>query len=292
MVATRSAQLAAKDKRPNQPCTPPRDPMLSRLARAFFRQYPRLKAVAFYGSRATQSAGRYSDYDVMLFLPGGLDWNERYAIGEKLGRRFGVKLEVNVASPRSVEWHYRLFPDFRFSLKEAVIFGDRRVVNGRHSLPPVAREGLRDSVIEAEIYWEKAEAHPEDTGWQAEWYFRALRKALVAATVIEGDYRQQRFRQILTELLGTPLARKMNRPSVHRPSSLPNRSTVSARSRARRSLKSGKKSPPCQRMNPTISWQTCEPENATDGRQSKKDPQSHRLSGRCGRGSHRRIQRL
>lgn len=200
--------------------TPPRDaprrldPIFARLARAFFKRYPRLKALAFYGSRAAGLGGRHSDYDVMLFLSGGLDWNERYEAAEEIGRRFGVKLEVNVASPRSVEWHYRLFPDFRFLLRDAIIFGDDRVVNGHTNLPPVAKEGLWDSVIESEVYQETAEEYRDDPTWCAEWYFRALRKVVIVESVIEGQYGQQRFRQSLIDLLGAPLARKMNRPSA------------------------------------------------------------------------------
>ncbi|MBI3362862.1 MAG: nucleotidyltransferase domain-containing protein [Chloroflexi bacterium] len=190
------------------------DPIFARLARAFFKRYPRLKALAFYGSRAAGLGSRRSDYDVMLFLSGGLDWNERYEAAEQIGRRFGVKLEVNVASPRSVEWHYRLFPDFRFLLRDAIIFGDGRIVNGHRDLPPVAKEGLWDSVIESEIYQETAQAHRDDSAWCAEWYFRALRKVVIAESVIEGQYSQQYFRQRLIELLGGPLARKMNRPSA------------------------------------------------------------------------------
>ena len=188
--------------------------LLFRLARAFFKRYPMLKAVAFYGSRASGLGKPGSDYDVLLFLPGGLDWNERHRLGETVGRLFGIQVEVNVASPRSVEWHYRLFPDFRFSLKDAIIFGDSHVINGHNTLPPVARQGLWDSVVEAEMYRETAEAHAGDAAWQAEWYFRALRKILIAEAVIAGEYGSHRFRETLQELLGPSLARKMNRPSA------------------------------------------------------------------------------
>jgi predicted nucleotidyltransferase len=184
---------------------------LARLAQAFFQRYPQLKAVAFYGSRAAGLAEADSDYDALLVLPDGLAWRERWEAAREIGDRFGVNLEVTATSPRSVEFHYRLFPDFRFRLKDAVIFGDVQLLNGHP--PPTSKEGCENALIEAESWLIGIDRFPTLSD-KAETYYRVLRSLLIVEEIIENDYNLKRLMDTLHQLLGVPLVRRLRRPGA------------------------------------------------------------------------------
>lgn len=54
------------------------DPLLPRLASELRERFPDLIALAFFGSRVAGEPDEYSDYDVLLVLPEGLAWRERW----------------------------------------------------------------------------------------------------------------------------------------------------------------------------------------------------------------------
>lgn len=185
--------------------------MFGRLAEAFFRRYPQLKAAAFYGSRAAGLAEADSDYDALLVLPDGLAWRERWEAAGEIGTQLGVSLEITATSPRSVEFHYRLFPDFRFRLKEAVIFGEAKVLNGNP--PPTSKEGCENVLIEAEG-WLESIRDSYTLSDKAEVYYRVLRSLLIVEEIVEDDYSLRRLMGTLRQLLGEPLVRRLRHPGA------------------------------------------------------------------------------
>lgn len=185
------------------------DPLLSRLAVGLRERFPDLIALAFFGSRVAGEPDEYSDYDVLLILPDGLAWRERWETEIEFEKRLGVRLQLIATSPRGVDFYARLDPSFRFWLKEAVIIGQAAVPDG--NLPPVAKQGCLGSLAEAELDLKDTVRKPTlyERGKD---YYKILRRITIVEKVIEGDYSYALLRRELEKLLGKDLLALLRKP--------------------------------------------------------------------------------
>lgn len=185
------------------------DPLLSRLAAGLRKRFPDLIALAFFGSRVAGEPDEYSDYDVLLVLPDGLAWRERWETEIEFEKRVGVRLQLIATSPRGVDFYARLDPSFRFWLKDAVIIGQAAALDG--NLPPVAKQGCLGSLAEAELDLEDTAREPTlyERGKD---YYKILRKITIVERVIEGDYSYVLLRRELEKLLGKDLLALLRKP--------------------------------------------------------------------------------
>jgi predicted nucleotidyltransferase len=184
----------------------PPDPMFARLAKAFFRRKPELKAVVFFGSRAYGDADPRSDYDVLLIHPQSLDIFERARLAVEVGRRLKVPVEVTATSPRGVIFQARLHPWFHAWLEASVVIGDPTVVNG--NLPPVAREGCLASLTSVEIELEEVQPWLNQPR-RAKLLYRMLRQILITEAYAREHYNYAEYKRAVAKFLGPALMTKL-----------------------------------------------------------------------------------
>jgi len=183
--------------------------LLPKLAAAFQKRFPDLVAVAFFGSQVAGEPDEQSDYDVLLVLPEGLEWHERWRAAGELGQQFGVRLDVTATSPRAVRFHASLYPWFNLWMREAVVFGDTSVLNG--DIPPVAKQGYEDSLRDVEIWLEDVDTDMT-LSEQAHILYRALRQTLIVEASITDQTSHARLKQRLIELLGPDWVARWRQP--------------------------------------------------------------------------------
>lgn len=106
---------------------------------------PDIQGVVLYGSRVSGRAEETSDYDVLCVVHDPAAMRRRAPLDRQL-RETGLRVDLNLATPRGLELHMLLSPYVQYCLATGVRIG----------LPwlpvmPVSRQGLADSLIEIEL---------------------------------------------------------------------------------------------------------------------------------------------
>lgn len=119
---------------------------------------PDIQGVVLYGSRVSGRAEETSDYDVLCVVHDPAAVRRRATFDRELCRETGLRVDLNLATPRGLELHMLLSPYVQYCLATGV-----RV--GLPELPamPVSRQGLADSLIEVELDLEDAQGQPPET---------------------------------------------------------------------------------------------------------------------------------
>ena len=172
---------------------------------------PRLTAVILFGSRASGLADDFSDYDLIVLLPNGLDSAKRRAVADQLRAEFpAFHLDLVFGSRRSLLASLRYEPARRFWLENGLALWGRKPVVKRY--PPLAKGALLShlNLVEAEM----GVAQAEDTAHaRGRVCADALEHLLQIEFALAGDYRNESVQQTLAQLIGRDFLRALRDPA-------------------------------------------------------------------------------
>jgi predicted nucleotidyltransferase len=171
---------------------------------------PQLTAIILFGSQASGSADDFSDYDLIVLVPGGIDRTQRQAIQRQLQAEFPAPhLDLVIGSERALLASLPYEPMRRFWLENGIaLWGHKPVVK---SYPQLAKGALLShlNIIRSEI----GVAHAaEDDHTRCRVCVDALEHLLQIEYALAGDYRDTNIRQALTDLIGGEFLRATRDP--------------------------------------------------------------------------------
>ncbi len=94
---------------------------MNRITATIRARLPGASAIIFFGSRVAGTADAFSDYDVLVLLPGGLDLDERIRVQEEMQAAFPkVDLDLLIGSERWLLGGLRVEAYYRFWLENGI----------------------------------------------------------------------------------------------------------------------------------------------------------------------------
>jgi predicted nucleotidyltransferase len=171
---------------------------------------PQLTAIILFGSQASGSADDFSDYDLIVLVPGGIDPTQRRAIQQQLQVEFpSLHLDLVIGSERALLASLPYEPTRRFWLENGIaLWGRKPTVE---TYPQLAKGALLShlNIIESEI----GVAHTaEGDHTRGRVGVDALEHLLQIEHVLSGDYRDASLRQALANLAGRELMQAVRDP--------------------------------------------------------------------------------
>lgn len=128
------------------------DPLMKQITAKIRARLPGATAIIFFGSRIAGLADEFSDYDVLVLLPEGLEETERERVKKEMQAAFPkIKLDLLFGSERWLRSRMTYEPFYRFWLKESVTtFGKPPSIK---RFPPLATGAMKSylGIVEAEI---------------------------------------------------------------------------------------------------------------------------------------------
>ncbi len=182
---------------------------LARLGFLAFEKFPLLEMLLFYGSQATLTADRFSDFDVLIVLPDAVPEGERLEFKKRAEKSLGAKLHLTVFSRKGYESFALSEPFLRFWLSEGMVFDEAGI---RKPLPSIAKLGFEESLRTAEVYLEAS--RKEGNALKKRGFLATSLEMLLmleSALVQDFDYAEVKTR--LQELAGKALLEALRRGS-------------------------------------------------------------------------------
>jgi hypothetical protein len=140
-------------------------------------------------------ADRFSDYDVLVLLPSGLEGERRRAIEEELKRGFpSIKLDLVFGSERELLAGLPYEPYWRFWLESGVVtWGERPPVK---EYPPLAKGALDShlNIIKSQIDLAKVLNDPNQS---ARCCLSALKLLLLVEEALKNEYNSHKVKKAL-----------------------------------------------------------------------------------------------
>ncbi len=172
---------------------------------------PQLTAVILFGSQASHLADDFSDYDLIVLVPDGLDPIQRRAVEQQLRSDFpSLRLDFVFGSERSLLASLPYEPARRFWLENGIaLWGSKPIVE---NYPPLARGALLShlNIIESEIGVART---AEDDHTRCRVCADALEHLLQIEHALAGDYRNETVRQVIAGLIGPAFLRALRDPA-------------------------------------------------------------------------------
>jgi len=185
---------------PNLPPIPTLPAELEAVVQRLREAVPQLTAIILFGSQASGSADDFSDYDLIVLVPGGIDPTRRRAIQQQLQAEFpSLHLDLVIGSERALLASLPYEPTRRFWLENGIVLWGRKPTVENY--PQLAKGALLShlNIIESEI----GVAHAaEDDHTRGRVCVDALEHLLQIEHALIGDYRDTNIRQALTDLVG------------------------------------------------------------------------------------------
>jgi predicted nucleotidyltransferase len=174
------------------------DPLMRQITDAIRVRLPKATSIIFFGSRVAGTFDAFSDYDVLVLLPEGLEEDERKRVRNQVQATFPkIKLDLLFASERWLLGNLRVEADYRFWLENAIAtYGHVPKVK---RYPPLYKDALdsRLNIIQAEI--KVIEAWSRHLHQKAQGYLGILKHLVLIEHALKKDYRND---SVWTEIAG------------------------------------------------------------------------------------------
>jgi predicted nucleotidyltransferase len=182
---------------------------MRRIIKAIRARLPNATAIIFFGSRVAGVDDAFSDYDVMVVLPNGLEQEERMRVKKKLQAEFpNVKLDLLFGSERWLRAHLPYEPFYRFWLKNSLTtWGEMHIKR----FPPLATGAMKSyiEILKAEI--DLATVF-DDRRAASRLGIEALELLVQIDQAFKHDYSIRSVKGIVNALVGADLARRIRDP--------------------------------------------------------------------------------
>jgi predicted nucleotidyltransferase len=185
------------------------DPLMQQITDAIRARLPQATAIIFFGSRVAGVADAFSDYDVMVVMPDGLDMDERKRVKQELQSSFpNAKLDLVFGSERRLRSSLPYYPFYRFWLKDSVATWGK--INIKR-FPPLSVGAMKSylGILKAEI--ELADAL-EDRHRGSRVGIEALELLTEIELGFKRDYSTRAVKQAVTEFVGSDLVLRIRDP--------------------------------------------------------------------------------
>lgn len=173
---------------------------LQAVVRRLLELLPELTIVLLFGSHASGLADDFSDYDLLVLVPNGVEPARRKGVEEQLRAEFpSFRLDLVIGSERGLLASLRYEPTRPFWLENGIALWGRRPAVENH--PPLARGALLShlNLVEAELGVART---AEDDHACCRIGLDALEHLVQIEHALAGDYRNESIRQTLTHLIG------------------------------------------------------------------------------------------
>ena len=181
---------------------------MQQITKEIRHRLPKATAVVFFGSRVAGFADAFSDYDVLVLLPDGLELDERKQIKQEIQSLFqDIKLDLLFGSERWLRSRLPFEPYYRFWRKESY------TTYGKVSIkrfPPLATGAMKSylGILKAEI--DLAEAVDRRRGSRIA--LDALELLIEIDQGFKSDYSVRSTKETLNRLVGMNLIGKIRNP--------------------------------------------------------------------------------
>jgi predicted nucleotidyltransferase len=184
--------------------------LMQRITAEIRARLPDATAIIFFGSRVAGVADTFSDYDVLVLLPDGLEEDERRRVKREMQTAFpGVKLDMVLGSERWLRARMPYEPFYRFWLKESVVTWGKGPNIKR--FPPLATGAMKSylGIVGAEIDFAAA---VEDRRVGSRIGLNALEMLLEIDHAFKHNYSTRAVRQAMGTLVGSDLVARVRNP--------------------------------------------------------------------------------
>lgn len=191
------------------------DPLMRQITRKIRARLPNATAIIFFGSRVVGVADAFSDYDVLVLLPEGLESDERKRVKNKVQAAFPrVKLDLVFGSERGLCGNLRVEAHYRFWLENGIATFGRVPRVDRY--PPLYKDALdsRLNIIGSEI--KVVEAWSRNLQQEANGYLGILKHLVLIEHALDGDYSSQSVWTDVEKLVHPELIRALRDPKAVR----------------------------------------------------------------------------
>ncbi len=191
------------------------DQLMNQITTKIRACLPEATAVIFFGSRVAGVSDAFSDYDVLVLLPEGLELDERQRIKKEIQVTFPkVNLDMIIGSERWLLGSLRVEAHYRFWLENGIAtYGHVPRVK---RYPPLYKDALdsRLNIIGSEI--KVIEAWSRNLHQEAGGYLRILKHLVLIEHALEKDYSNRSVWADVERLLGIDLIRVLHDPRATR----------------------------------------------------------------------------
>ncbi len=190
-------------------------PLMRQITTKLRARLPAANAIIFFGSRVAGVADEFSDNDVLVLLPKGLEETERERVKKEIRAAFPkIKVDLLFGSERWLLRNLRVEADYRFWLENArATFGRVPKVN---KYPPLYKDALdsRLNIIHSEI--KVVEAWSKTLQQEANGYLGILKHLVLIEHALRGNYSNQSVWEDVEGLLGVDLIHTLRNPNAIR----------------------------------------------------------------------------
>ncbi len=191
------------------------DALMKQITKNLRARLPDATAIIFFGSRIAGTADAYSDYDILVLLPEGLEETERARVKKEMQTAFPkVSLDLVFGSERALLANLRVEAYYRFWLENGVAtFGHVPKVKRYPSLYKDALDS-RLNVIGSEI--KVVEAWSRNLHQEARGYLRILKQLVLIEHALKKDYSDPSIWADVEGLLGSDILSLVRDPRAVR----------------------------------------------------------------------------
>lgn len=185
------------------------DPLMQSITDVLRARLPQATAIIFFGSRVAGVADAFSDYDVLVVMPEGLEEDERNQVKQEIQKQFPtIKLDVLFGSERWLRARLPYEPYYRFWLKNSLTTWGK--VNIKR-LPPLAVGAMQSysGILKAEI---EMAAVIENCRRASRIGINAVELLFEIEQGLKSDYDLRSVRRGMSELLGEDLIERIRDP--------------------------------------------------------------------------------
>ena len=191
------------------------DPLIKRITAHLRACLPQVTAIIFFGSRVAGCADEFSDYDVMVLLPDGLEEDARDQVKRAMRAAFPkIKLDLVFGSERALVASLRVEAHYRFWLANGIAtFGQVPTIK---RFPPLYKDALdsRLNIIGSEI--KVVEAWSRNLHQEARGYLRVLKQLVLIEHALKHDYSNRSLNADIEKMLGDQMIRILRDPRAPR----------------------------------------------------------------------------
>lgn len=185
------------------------DPLMQRITAKIRACLPDATAIIFFGSRVAGTFDAFSDYDVMVVLPDGLEQEARVRVKRKVQAAFpNVKLDLVFGSERWLRAHLPYEPFYRFWLKNSLTTWGKMNIQ---RFPPLATGAMKSyiEILKAEI---DLAAVVDDRRAAGRIGIEALELLVQIDQAFKHNYSVRAVKEIVSALVGADLERRVRNP--------------------------------------------------------------------------------
>ena len=185
------------------------DPLMRQITRKIRARLPNATAIIFFGSRVAGAADAFSDYDVLVLLPEGLEMDERKHVKEEMQAAFpDITLDLLFGSERWLRARLPYEPYYRFWLKDSLTTWGKTNIK---RFPPLATGAMKSylGILKAEI---DLAAALENCRGGSRVGIEALELLVQIDRGFKRDYSERSVKQALNDLVGADLIARVRNP--------------------------------------------------------------------------------